>query len=258
MQAVIDQQELEAKVKDMYRRVADEPHGDFHFEMGRALAERLGYDRTELDRVPQAAVDSFAGVGCPFLLADLRRGEQVLDLGSGSGMDTFVAALQVGDDGHVVGIDMTDKQLTKARRLAHEGEFSNVKYVAGHIEELPFEDAMFDVVLSNGVVNLSAGKDDVFREAARVLRPGGRLVLSDIVTDAQLPENIVCNTNLWAACIGGAMQRDAYRDSIESAGLQVESVRDNPQYAFLSRSAQNASGQYGVKSVTVLARKAGS
>ena len=252
---LLNTKELETKVKDMYRQVAQNPHGDFHFEMGRALAERLGYEPADLDRIPAAAIESFAGVGYYFHLADLQPGESVADLGSGSGTDTFVAALKVGDNGKVVGVDMTDDQREKAECLRDEAGFNNVRYLKGYIEELPLEDASFDIVISNGVINLSADKPKVFSEVARVLKPGGRLALSDIVTEVQLPDGITCNATLWAACIGGAMQQDDYRAVIEAAGLRVEQVQDNPQYLFISDNALGATKKYGVKSISLLAVK---
>jgi len=250
-----DPSELESKVKAMYREVANNPDGDFHFEMGRSLAERLGYAASELDRVPAEAIESFAGVGHFFHLADLKRGEIVIDLGSGSGMDTFLAALRVGPEGKVVGVDMTDEQLAKASRLRDRDGFSNVTYVKGYIDRVGLPSGMADVVISNGVINLATDKGAVFREAARLLRSGGRLAISDIVTEVQLPETIVCNSTLWAACIGGAAQQDAYRAGIEGAGLRVVTVEDNPQYAFVSQNAKGASKKYGVKSVSLLAVK---
>lgn len=251
-----DPRELEDKVKAMYRSVAEDPHGEFHFEMGRALAERLGYDAAELDRIPREAIESFAGVGHHFDLAAPGVGETVLDLGSGSGMDTFVAALRVGAQGRVVGVDMTDAQRTKAERLRDAHGFPQIVYVRGYIESVPQAEATVDVVISNGVINLSADKPAVFREAARLLRSGGRLAISDIVSERQLPEGIVCNATLWAACIGGAAQEDDYRGMIEDAGLRVVRMRDNSAYRFLSDNARAACAKYGVKSVSVLAQKA--
>jgi len=249
----LDTAALEDKVKSMYRAVALQPEGEFHFEMGRALAERLGYEPRSLDAVPQAAIRSFAGVGYYFDYAQPATGESVVDLGSGSGMDSFLAARQVGPAGRVVGIDMTPEQLDKAQRLAGQEGFSNVEFRNGYIDRTGLPDGCCDLVISNGVINLAPDKSAVFREAARLLRPGGRLALSDIVTEVQLPEGITCDATLWAACIGGAMQVDAYVDAIESAGLQVVRRRDNPQYRFLSGNATNAAGKYGVKSISLLA-----
>lgn len=251
----VNARELEDKVQEMYREVAENPHGEFHFEMGRPLAERLGYASGDLDLVPAEAIDSFAGVGHYFHYADLKPGERVLDLGSGSGMDSFVAARSVGSTGEVVGVDMTDAQRLKAERLRDAHGFTNVRFVKGYIEELPVEDESFDAVISNGVINLAPDKKRVFGEVARTLKPGGRLAIADIVTEVQLPENVTCNATLWAACIGGAAQQDDYRSAIEEAGLRVVSVQENPEYRFLSKSAQGATEKWGVKSISLLAVK---
>jgi ubiquinone/menaquinone biosynthesis C-methylase UbiE len=250
-----DPKELEAKVKAMYKSVAEEPHGDFHFEMGRQMAERLGYDPADLDRIPAEAIESFAGVGYYFHLANAKPGETVVDLGSGSGMDSFIAALKVGPRGKVIGVDMTDEQRAKAERLRDRDGFLNVTYVKGYIEEAPLPNGVADVVISNGVINLATDKSKVFAEAARLLKSGGRFAISDIVTEVQLPETIVCNSTLWAACIGGAAQQDNYRQMITKAGLRLETVQDNPQYQFISDNARGASKKFGVKSVSLLAIK---
>ena len=254
MASTLDTEELDGKVKQMYREVAEEPDREYHFELGRPLADRLGYPGEILNRVPEGSVESFAGVGYFFDLAELEPGETVIDLGSGSGMDVFFAALQVGDSGTVMGIDFTREQLAKARALADEAGFSQVELREGRIERLPADDASVDCAISNGVINLSLEKDRVFAEVARVLRPGGRLALADIVSEQQLKESIVCDAGLWASCIGGAAQQDAYRDAIESAGLRIEELRENP-YEFISERARNASSKYGVKSVSLVARK---
>jgi len=250
-----DPKDLESKVKAMYRDVADNPRGEFHFEMGRAMAERLGYAPADLDRIPAAAIESFAGVGYYFDLAALKPGETVVDLGSGSGMDSFIAGLKVGREGRVIGIDMTDAQLDKAERLRAAAGFTNVAYRKGYIDKTSCGDGSADVVISNGVINLAPDKGAVFREAARLLKPGGRLAISDIVTASQLPDTVVCNADLWAACIGGAMQHDSYRAAIEGAGLRVKSIRDNAGYRFISANARGAQEKWGVKSISVLAVK---
>jgi ubiquinone/menaquinone biosynthesis C-methylase UbiE len=251
---VVDPRELEAKVKEMYRAVADEPGGSYHFELGRGLAERLGYPPDILDALPTPAVDSFAGVGYFFDLARLSPGEKVLDLGSGSGMDVFFAAHLVGDTGGVAGIDMTPAQLAKAEEVQRDGGYPQVSFLSGYVEDLPFGDAEFDVVISNGVINLSASKEKVFAEAARVLRPGGRLAIADIIAEVELPPSVVCNTDLWASCIGGAAQQDAYQEAIEHAGIRLELMKKN-DYRFLSKQAVDASERYRVKSVSMLGRR---
>jgi SAM-dependent methyltransferase len=216
----VDSTELEAKIKAMYRAVAEDPHGSYHFELGRDLAERLGYPPALLDKIPLAAVESFAGVGYFFDLADLKRGEEVLDLGSGSGMDVFYAAQQVGESGRVVGIDMTQEQLAKAERLRAEAGLSQVTFREGHIEDLPFPDESFDVVISNGVINLSARKARVMAESARVLRTGGRLCVSDLTVEQDdLPPEILTQPAAWAGCVAGALAEDDFVRKLERAGF---------------------------------------
>jgi arsenite methyltransferase len=254
MPSTLDVQALETKVKDMYRLVAQEPQGNFHFELGRDLALRLGYDATRLAAVPSQAVDSFAGVGHFFDLADLQPGERVVDLGSGSGMDAFYAAGLVGPTGRVIGIDFTAEQLAKARGLAKDTGTTQVEFREGRIEQLSLPDADIDCVISNGVINLVPDKPAVFAEAARVLKPGGRLAIADIVTEEPLSEAIVCNVDLWASCIGGAPQQESYLTAIEDAGLVIRERQTNP-YEFLSDQARGASRQYGVKSISLVAIK---
>jgi arsenite methyltransferase len=255
VEKTLDTADLEARVKSMYREVAEEPDHEFHFETGRGLAERLGYSPEELDRIPAEAIESFAGVGCFFDLIDVRLGETVLDLGSGSGTDALIAALRVGGHGSVIGVDMTDAQLVKAARLAREGRFANVVFRKGYIEQPPVEEASVDLVISNGVINLSPDKRKVFTEAARALRGDGRLAIADIVAETELPETVSCDASLWAACIGGAMQRDSYGTRIEAAGFEIETMRENTHYQFVSERARNATQKYGVNSVSLVARK---
>lgn len=248
----LDESELEQRVKLMYQEVALEPEREFHFETGRPLAERLGYPTANLDEIPAEAIESFAGVGYFLDLAALDAGDEVLDLGSGSGTDSFLAALTADT---VVGVDMTDEQLAKSRRLAEQHGRPNVEFRQGYIERPPVKGASFDCVISNGVINLSADKPAVFAAAARALRPGGRLALADIVTAEQLPEGVTCDAALWAACIGGAMQRDRYREAIETAGFAIEAWRENAEYRFISERADNATQKYGVTSISLLARR---
>jgi ubiquinone/menaquinone biosynthesis C-methylase UbiE len=247
----LDVDKLEDAVKSVYRDVAEEPDEGYHFEMGRGLAERLGYPPEQLDRIPVEAIESFAGVGYCFDLADIQEGDDVLDLGSGSGTDAFVAALHAGDAGSVTGVDMTDEQLEKARTLRDDAGLENVSFEHGYIEDVPFDDGAFDVVVSNGVINLSPDKAQVFEEAHRVLAPGGRLAVSDIISEEVMPESIKTDEDLWAACIGGAEQIDRYTTSIEAAGFSVTDLRENTGYEFVSERAANACQKYGVKSITL-------
>lgn len=251
----VDKVKLEQKVKLMYKNVAENPSGDYHFEMGRQLALKLGYSSGDLDPVPPEAVDSFAGVGYHFGLADLKPGNKIIDLGSGSGMDLFIASLKTGVTGSIVGVDMTDEQLKKSQELACQYGFNNVSFVKSYIEQLPFDKSAFDVVISNGVINLSAEKDRVFQQISKVLKKGGKMAISDIVTESRMPASITCNSTLWAACIGGAMQEDEYYSLIEETGLKIRKTIPNPKYEFISKSAQGASKDYGVKSISILAEK---
>lgn len=250
----LDTADLEARVKTMYELVALEPHQTFHFETGRGLAEHLGFPAADLDTIPAEAIDSFAGVGYFLDLAAPQPGETVLDLGSGSGTDSFLAARSVGRTGRVTGVDMTRAQLAKAHRLADEASFGSVEFLEGYIERPPVPDGSVDCVISNGVINLSPDKAAVFRAAAAALRPAGRLAIADIVTATTLPESVTCDASLWAACIGGATQRDQYLTMLENAGFTVETVREN-DYRFVSDRALGATSRYGVTSVSVLARR---
>jgi SAM-dependent methyltransferase len=194
---LVDAVALRERVQEMYREVAEQPGGDFHFETGRAVAERLGYPAAWLDAVAPDALASFAGVGHMLDLAAIKHGETVLDLGSGSGTDAFIAALLTGPEGSVVGVDMTDAQLAKARRLGDELGLEHVAFVEGLIEEPPVETGSVDVVISNGVIDLVPDKDAVFDEIDRVLRPGGRLQLADVVIHTEVSEDARERIDLW-------------------------------------------------------------
>jgi arsenite methyltransferase len=252
--SLVDAEQLEAEVKEMYRHVAREEEAELHFEVGRGLALRLGYPPEVLDAIPAEALTSFAGVGYHFDLAGLGPGDEVLDLGSGSGTDVFVAAIQVGESGRAVGVDFTDEQVGKAARLRDREGFPQVEFVEAHIDNLPFDDQSFDVVISNGVINLSPVKGRVFGEAARVLRPGGRLAVADIVSGRPLKERTRRDVELWAACIAGAIPRRNYVETIERAGLRAGEVRQN-DYNFISDRARQACSTYGVESVSLVAVK---
>ena len=254
--SLVERAELERQVQEMYRSVARDPNAPRHFETGRAVALHLGYPEPLLDSIPAAALASFAGVGYHLDLASLVPGDEVLDLGSGSGTDVFSAAHQVGPSGRVVGIDFTDEQIDKATRLRDRDGFAHVEFVNASIDELPFADASFDAVISNGVINLSPVKHRVFAEAARVLRPGGRLAIADIVSGRPLKELTRRNVELWAACIAGAIPRHNYLETLEDAGLRISDVRAN-DYDFLSERAVDACSTYGVESISLAAVRGG-
>ena len=193
----VDPVALREEIKVKYQEVATDPHGEFHFHTGRPLAKRLGYDDALVDPLPDAAVESFAGVGNPFSLQSLAPGERVVDIGSGGGFDVFVAAQQVAPEGPVVGIDMTPAMLDKSRQTAAAMGQSNVEFREGLIEDMPVEDGWADVVISNGAINLCPDKEAVFAEINRVLKPGGRLQFADIATGKPVPESVRRDIDLW-------------------------------------------------------------
>lgn len=194
---LVDPVELRKQVREKYREVAVDPGGSFHFHTGRSLAARLGYDPAAVGALPDRAVESFAGVGNPFSLRRLAPGEKVVDVGSGAGFDSFIAAGQVGPGGQVTGIDMTAEMLAKARQTATALGLAHVEFRDGLAEALPVEDAWADVVISNGVINLCADKQAVFAEIFRVLRPGGRLQFADIANGLPVPAEALRDIDLW-------------------------------------------------------------
>jgi ubiquinone/menaquinone biosynthesis C-methylase UbiE len=249
----IDTEQLRGFISDLYSNVADYPRADFHFPTGRPLMELLGYSPNVLDRVPPGALESFAGVGYHFDLSPIREGQRVLDLGSGAGSDVFCAALAAGPQGGVTGLDMTPSMLDKARGNLAAFELSNACFESGHIESPPFDDESFDVIISNGVINLTPEKSKVFAQIRRLLVPGGRLVFSDIVTGVELPVSVRENCELWVECIGGALEQSQYLGIIEAAGLKIETVKNNDRYQFQQPSTKSTADKFQVRSISVLA-----
>jgi len=194
---LVDPDVLREQVRDKYREVAVDPHRTFHFHVGRVNAARLGYEANVVDALPDRAVESFAGVGNPFSLRRLQPGERVVDVGSGAGFDSFVAADQVGDTGRVVGVDMTPEMLKKSRDTAEALGLAHVEFCEGLAEAIPVEDGWADAAISNGVINLCADKKAVFEEIHRVLKPGGWLQFADIANGRPVPPEALRDIDLW-------------------------------------------------------------
>lgn len=190
---------LRREVQSKYAEVAENPDQTFHFHHGRPLAEILGYPMDKVDAMPGPAVESFAGVGNPFTAGTLDAGQTVLDIGSGAGFDSFIAGQAVGPAGKVIGIDMTDAMLAKARKTAALMGMIQVEFRHGFVEDLPVSDGSIDVAISNGVVNLCPDKYKAFEEIFRTVKPGGRLFLSDIVVHTKVPDAAKEDVDLWTA-----------------------------------------------------------
>ena len=197
-QASVDREELRRRIAEKYRDVALTPELGFHFHNGRPLASMLGYPDEVLDGIPPANLDSFAGTGNPFLFGDFHPGETIVDVGCGAGLDTFIAASQVGPSGHVYAVDMTPEMREKAAAGAAAMGLENVSVVEGFAESLPLPDVSADAVISNGVVNLCPDKLAVFREMYRVLKPGGRLQIGDILVHRPVPQEAKDDIDLWS------------------------------------------------------------
>ncbi len=195
--ALVDVDRLRGEVRDKYRAVADDPTAKYHFHTGRAHALRLGYRTSPLDQLPEAACEAFAGVANPFHWDVPKAGERVIDLGSGAGMDSFLAATWVGSEGRVIGVDMTPEMLARSKDMAAVLSLDNVEFREGLIEKCPVEDGWADVVISNGVINLCPDKLGVYREIHRVLRPGGRMMIADICVQKPVPAGALRDIDLW-------------------------------------------------------------
>jgi SAM-dependent methyltransferase len=193
----VDITQLRGAIQAEYAEVATTPQKGFHFHTGRPLARMLGYPAAETDPLPESVIESFAGVANPFIFGSLQPGETVVELGSGAGFDAVLAARQVRPTGRVIGVDMTPAMLEKARANATALGLENLEFRQGYLEELPIEDATADVVISNGVINLSPDKEAVFGEIARILKPGGRIQIADIVVQQAVPDAAKENIDLW-------------------------------------------------------------
>lgn len=244
-------------VRRMYTDVATMPEREFHFPTGRRGCSLVGYPVEQLDRLPGTAVESFAGVGYPFTAGVIRAGDTVLDIGSGSGTDALIAAALVGPDGRVIGLDMTVAMREKLRANAAAAGAKNLDVLEGNAEAVPLPDASVDVVTSNGVLNLVPDKPRAIREIARVLRPGGRLQLADIVVETLPSEACRAHPELWAECIVGATTAERYVTEFGGAGLCDVEVLDRRDYFGGSSSAETrkVAVSFGAHSVVIRARK---
>jgi SAM-dependent methyltransferase len=244
-------------VQRMYTDVALMPEREFHFPTGRRACEFVGYPTEQLDRLPASAVESFAGVGYPFAAAVIQAGDTVLDIGSGSGTDALIAARLVGSDGQVICLDLTEAMRDKLRANAAAAGAANLEVLAGNAEAIPLPDGSVDVVTSNGVLNLVPDKPRAVREVTRVLRPGGRLQLADIVVRTLPSDQCRSQPELWAECIVGATTAETYAAEFEAAGLCDVEVLSRSDYFSGSHNEETrrVAGSFGAHTVVLRARK---
>jgi len=252
--------EIKKKVREGYARIATKKtsccaptSSCCGGSLPETISKSIGYSEAELGSVPDGA-DLGLGCGNPVALASLKEGETVLDLGSGAGFDCFLAANKVGKTGRVIGVDMTPEMLDKARQNARKGKYGNVEFRRGEIEKLPVEDNYVDVIISNCVINLSPDKLAVFREAFRVLKPGGRLMVSDIVLLAELPDFIKESVAAYVGCLSGAMLKDDYLDAVKSAGFKDIKVIEETNFPIESM-ANDPTAQVIMKEMKITPEK---
>jgi arsenite methyltransferase len=242
-------------VKLMYTSVANQPEREFHFPTGRKACEYVGYPAEHLDRIIPTALESFAGVGYPFASRVINEGDAVLDIGAGAGTDVLLAALLSGPQGTVYGLDMTRAMHEKLHANKNAMQLDNVEPLMGNAEKIPLEDNSVDVVTSNGVLNLVPDKTRAFAEIRRVLRPGGRIQISDIVIHKHFNEldESKANPQLWAECIVGAMHEDDYLDALRAAGFSDVDVIDRVDYfaASSNESTRDTAAYFATESITI-------
>lgn len=248
----LDQTSVFDAVQEMYEDVAVCPNKEFHFPTGRNSCLNLGYPEEELDAIPHSAVESFAGVGYPFLGEAINEGDTVVDIGSGSGADALIAALKTGAQGEVIGIDMTPAMIAKAEENIAKTDRDYVRIVEGQADNLPLEDQSTDVVISNGVFNLVPNKEEAFRETYRILKPGGRIQIADIVLSKPVSEESKSNPQLWAECIVGAEPVEEYLDIIRSAGFGNVTVIDRLDYFARSSNEDTKKAAKGLGAHTIV------
>jgi SAM-dependent methyltransferase len=252
----MDENEIKEVVKGRYSQIAKQDQENCCPSCGCGVspavqAQATGYLIEDLEHVPEEAI---MGLGCgnPTATADLKTGEVVLDLGSGAGVDVFLAASKVGPTGKAIGVDMTKEMIDKATRIAADHGYQNVEFRLGEMENMPVEDESVDAIISNCVINLSPDKSKVFQEAYRVLKPGGRLTVSDIVSEGVLPDEIRTDSNAWACCIGGALEQREYLEKIKGAGFEDAKVVSTQEFYMENKANQT---KEKLMSITVKAYK---
>jgi SAM-dependent methyltransferase len=239
-------------VDEMYTEVASHPDTVFHFPTGRSACVFVGYPASQLDGLPSEATESFAGVGYPFAADVIRPGDTVLDIGSGSGTDALIASLLTGESGVVYGLDMTRAMREKLQRIVVATQMGNVRVLEGNAEQIPLPDASIDVVTSNGVLNLVPDKPAAFREIARVLKPGGRLQISDITLRVPVSDQARADPRLWAECVVGAITEEDYISLLRTAGLSVEVLGEMDYFAgSVNASTRRAAQGLGAHAVVI-------
>jgi SAM-dependent methyltransferase len=239
-------------VDEMYTDVASHPETVFHFPTGRAACLFVGYPADQLDGLPAEATESFAGVGYPFAANVIRQGDAVLDIGSGSGTDVLIAARLTGQSGVVYGLDMTRAMREKLQCIVAAKGIGHVRVIEGNAEQIPLPDASIDVVTSNGVLNLVPDKPAAFGEIARVLKPGGRLQISDIALRVPVSEQSRADPKLWAECVVGAITEDDYVSLLRAAGLSVEMLSNLDYFAAsVNASTRRAAHSLGAHAIVM-------
>ncbi len=244
-------------IVNLYTQVASDPHKTYHFPLGREALTYVGYKKDELDRLPEGAVESFAGVGYPHASNAIKAGDTVLDIGSGSGTDVLVSSLRAGPKGRVMGLDITDAMIEKARVNISKMGAKNVKIIKGNATKIPLEDESVDVVTSNGVLNLVPDKKKAIEEIFRVLKPGGKIQVADIVVQKDVQKVCGLVPQLWADCIGGAALEGAYLDTMRKAGFKGVGIIKRLDYfaASPSDNTKRLTRAFGAESVVITAIK---
>jgi SAM-dependent methyltransferase len=253
--ATIDITQLRSAIQGEYTDVASFPTKGFHFHTGRFLADRLGYPADRVAALPDSVVESFAGVGNTFSGGEPRPGETVLDLGSGAGFDILQAATMVGPGGRAIGVDMTPAMLEKANRNAAVLGLGNVEFRQGYLEELPVDDDSVDLVISNGVLNLCPDKPAMLAEAFRVLKPGGRLQIADIVVSRDVPPDAKTDVTLWTGCIAGALSEAEFREMLATAGFIEIAFSEKRYDVFGGAPSASSAAEFGTVGVDISAIK---